>query len=52
LLARDLGDEGPDHERRFDYVVTYDRDLVLAAATSLLRRVTEDALSHSLLPVA
>jgi hypothetical protein len=38
LLARDLGDEGPDDERRFDYVVTYDRDLVLTAAAALLRR--------------
>lgn len=41
LLAKDLGDDGPDHQRRFDYVVTYDRDTVLAAATSLLRRVTQ-----------
>ena len=39
VLAKDLGDGGPDSERRFDYVVTYDRDLVLAAATALLRRV-------------
>lgn len=39
LLARDIGDGGVDAERRFDYVVTYDRDLVLAAAGSLLRRV-------------
>jgi diguanylate cyclase (GGDEF)-like protein/PAS domain S-box-containing protein len=39
VLARDLGDGGPDAQRRFDYVVTYDRELVLAAAASLLRYV-------------
>jgi hypothetical protein len=39
VLARDFGDAGPEETRRFDYVVTYDRDLVLAAASSLLRRV-------------
>lgn len=39
LLTRDLGDAGPDDERRFDYLVTYDRELVLAAATLLLCRV-------------
>jgi len=38
LLARDLGDAGPESERRFDYVVTYDRELVLTAAGELLRR--------------
>ncbi|WGL50561.1 EAL domain-containing protein [Nocardioides sp. BP30] len=40
LLARDLGDPGEDAERRFDYVVTYDRELVVAAASALLRRVS------------
>lgn len=39
LVAVDLGDSGPDDERRFDYALTYDRDLVGAAANSLLRRV-------------
>jgi EAL domain-containing protein (putative c-di-GMP-specific phosphodiesterase class I) len=39
VLAQDLGDSGEDSAREFDYVVTYDRDLVLAAATALLRRV-------------
>ncbi len=39
LVALDLGDDGPDEERRFDYAVTYDRDLVLRAAASLLSRV-------------
>ncbi|MCU1360662.1 MAG: hypothetical protein JWN99_1951 [Ilumatobacteraceae bacterium] len=40
LVARDLGDDGPDHERRFEFVVTHDRDLVLAASRSLMSRVT------------
>ncbi len=39
LVARDLGDTGPDQERRFDYVLTYDRNLVIEAAESLMTRV-------------
>ena len=40
LIARDLGDDGPDHDRRFEFVVTHDRDLVLGAARSLMSRIT------------
>ncbi|SDY68741.1 EAL domain, c-di-GMP-specific phosphodiesterase class I (or its enzymatically inactive variant) [Micromonospora pattaloongensis] len=36
LVARDLGDDGPDRERRFEYAITHDRPLVLQAARSLL----------------
>jgi DICT domain-containing protein len=39
LVARDLGDQGPDLERRFDYAVTYDRALVVDVARDLMRRV-------------
>ena len=39
LLARDLGDDGPDFERTFEYALTYDRDTVSRAASSLLSRV-------------
>jgi EAL domain-containing protein (putative c-di-GMP-specific phosphodiesterase class I) len=39
LVARDLGDQGPDPERRFDYAVTYDRSLVMEVARDLMRRV-------------
>jgi diguanylate cyclase (GGDEF)-like protein/PAS domain S-box-containing protein len=39
LLAKDLGDQGPDTERMFEYALTYDRDTVIAAAHSLLSRV-------------
>jgi hypothetical protein len=39
FVARDLGDEGPDAERRFDYFMTYDRDRVAQAARPLLHRL-------------
>jgi EAL domain-containing protein (putative c-di-GMP-specific phosphodiesterase class I) len=47
LVARDLGDDGPDRERRFDYALTYDRTLVLEAARALLHRVSAPALAAS-----
>jgi hypothetical protein len=40
LIARDLGDDGPDMERRFAYVATSDRDLIAEAARSLMLKVT------------
>ncbi|MGY1668238.1 diguanylate cyclase domain-containing protein [Geodermatophilus sp. SYSU D00696] len=43
LLARDLGDDGPDAERTFEYALTYDRDTVSRAASSLLSRVAPRA---------
>jgi len=39
LLARDLGDAGPDLERTFEYALTYRRDTVVRAANTLLSRV-------------
>jgi EAL domain-containing protein (putative c-di-GMP-specific phosphodiesterase class I) len=36
LVARDLGDTGPEPDRRFDFAVTHDRALVVEAARSLL----------------
>ena len=39
LVARDVGDSGPDGDRRFDYAITYDRELVLAAARILFVRM-------------
>jgi DICT domain-containing protein len=39
LVARDLGDDGPEALRRFDFTITYDRDLAVAAATTLMRRI-------------
>jgi diguanylate cyclase (GGDEF)-like protein/PAS domain S-box-containing protein len=43
LLARDLGDDGPDAQRRFAYALTYDRDTVVRAAAALLARVAPRA---------
>ncbi len=43
LLARDLGDDGPDPRRTFEYALTYDRRTVVAAAHSLLSRVAPRA---------
>jgi DICT domain-containing protein len=39
LVARDLGDSGPDLDRRFDYLLTYDRELVVDVASTLLARI-------------
>jgi diguanylate cyclase (GGDEF)-like protein/PAS domain S-box-containing protein len=39
LVARDVGDHVPEGKRRFDYVVTYDRDTVVAAAALMMRRL-------------
>lgn len=40
LIAKDLGDEGPDRERQFEFVVTYDRAVVTAAAHALVGRLS------------
>ncbi|MDP9795039.1 EAL domain-containing protein (putative c-di-GMP-specific phosphodiesterase class I) [Catenuloplanes nepalensis] len=42
LVARDLGDTGADGDREFEFVVSYDRALVTAAAQSLAGRLTAD----------
>jgi EAL domain-containing protein (putative c-di-GMP-specific phosphodiesterase class I) len=39
LAARDLGDEVSDRERRFDFALTYERELVMRVALSLMARV-------------
>ena len=39
LTGRDLGDGGPELERRFDFTVTYDRDLAVDCARSLFARI-------------
>ncbi|MDQ2756963.1 MAG: hypothetical protein M3Y71_10430, partial [Actinomycetota bacterium] len=40
LVARDLGDTGPDETRRFTYVLTHDRDVAVAVAAALISRVS------------
>ncbi|MGY1697807.1 diguanylate cyclase domain-containing protein [Geodermatophilus sp. SYSU D00814] len=52
LLARDLGDDGPDAERTFEYALTYDRDTVSRAASSLLSRVAPRAGAEPAHPAA
>jgi EAL domain-containing protein (putative c-di-GMP-specific phosphodiesterase class I) len=37
LVARDLGDTGPERDRRFAFAITHNRELVVQAARSLLR---------------
>ena len=39
LIAEDLGDSGPDLQRRYLFALTHDHDIVLAAATALLGRI-------------
>lgn len=39
FVARDLGDRGPDRERRFDFALTHDRELVTEVARSMMRRL-------------
>ncbi len=40
FVARDLGDSGPERDRRFAFVLTHDLETVLTVARSLLGRVT------------
>jgi hypothetical protein len=39
LVAQDLGDSGPERDRRFVFASAYDRGLVIAAARTLMARV-------------
>ena len=39
LIARDLGDTGPDMERMFEYALTYQRDTAVRSARSLMVRL-------------
>ncbi|WP_068360576.1 EAL domain-containing protein, partial [Rhodococcoides kroppenstedtii] len=39
LAARDLGDGGPDMDRRFDYVLSHDPTLTIECARSLVARL-------------
>lgn len=52
LLARDLGDRGPDLQRRFEFALTYDRATVAAAAHTLLSRVRSSGLPESTFAMA
>jgi diguanylate cyclase (GGDEF)-like protein/PAS domain S-box-containing protein len=39
LVARDLGDTGPDMTRRFEFILSHDRELTIRIAASLMSRV-------------
>ncbi len=39
FAARDLGDTGPDSERRFDFALTHDRHLAVSAARLLMEKI-------------
>jgi hypothetical protein len=52
LVARDLGDAGADRERRFEFVLTFDRDLVVDVAAALISRVKSTASDVSPLALA
>jgi EAL domain-containing protein (putative c-di-GMP-specific phosphodiesterase class I) len=39
FVGRDLGDPGPDRSRRFDFALTYDRELVVRAARAMMGRI-------------
>lgn len=40
LIAADLGDDGPEMERRFRFVNTRDRDVAVRAGRALMLKVT------------
>ncbi len=42
LVARDLGDRGPDSERRFEFVLSHQRELAIGVALALMSRVWPD----------
>jgi EAL domain-containing protein (putative c-di-GMP-specific phosphodiesterase class I) len=39
LVARDLGDTGQDADRRFEFVLSHDRELAITVATALMSRI-------------
>ncbi len=41
FVARDLGDKGADMDRRFDFAITYDRDLAVQAAQAMMGRLAD-----------
>ncbi len=44
----DVGDSGPDHLRRFDFVLTHDRERVIATASALMVRLAAAQTSPEL----
>lgn len=52
LLARDLGDTGPERERMFEFALTYDREVVADAAQSLMSRILPQDAVRLVVPAA
>ena len=50
FAARDLGDKGHEADRRFEYIVTHDRDLVVEAATKLMLKIAPSSSTGALAP--
>lgn len=44
LVARDLNDTGPDHQRRFEFALTFDRELVVEVVQSLMARIVAEVV--------
>ena len=47
LVARDLGDTGPDNNRRFEFMLSHNRELAVQVAFALMSRVWPRALSYT-----
>jgi DICT domain-containing protein len=43
FVARELGDDGPDMDRRFEFATTYDRGLAIEAARAMMSRLAGQA---------
>lgn len=46
LVARDLGDSGPDRDRRFEFVLSHQRELAIKVALALMSRVWPGRPDH------
>jgi EAL domain-containing protein (putative c-di-GMP-specific phosphodiesterase class I) len=46
LIAKDLGESGPDRDRRYAFILTHHHETVLAAARSLLGRVVDPDMRY------
>jgi EAL domain-containing protein (putative c-di-GMP-specific phosphodiesterase class I) len=47
FIARDIGDDGPEDDRRFEFMITHDRDTVINAGRSLMSRFIPHIPSRS-----
>ncbi|HEY0934067.1 MAG TPA: EAL domain-containing protein, partial [Trebonia sp.] len=47
LTARDLGDSGPDMQRRFEFVLSHNRELAIKAAAALFSRISPSRNSQA-----